>query len=188
VDICRWALDVKYPVRATSSGGRYAFKDDWEFFDTQIASFDFADDKTIDWEGKSCNGYGLYGRGRGAIISGTEGTAIIDRSGYEIYNKGGKLIKEAKAGTENATMNTVGGGDLEKLHIANFLNAIREGEKQNSPIDEGNISVTICQLGNIAQETGRSLTTNPETGRILNDDEAMKLWGREYEKGWEVKV
>ncbi len=188
VDICRWALDVKYPIRATSSGGRYAFKDDWEFYDTQIASFDFAENKTICWEGKSCNGYGLYGRGRGAIIAGTEGTAIIDRSGYEFYDKGGKLIKEAKAGTENATMNTVGGGDLENLHIANFLNAIRNGEKQHSPIDEGNISVTICQLGNIAQATKRSLTINPENGRILGDADAMKMWGREYEKGWEVKV
>jgi hypothetical protein len=25
-------------------------------------------------------------------------------------------------------------------------------------------------------------------GHILNDPEAMQLWQREYEKGWEVKV
>ncbi len=188
VDICRWALGVDYPVKASSNGGRYQFKDDWEFYDTQTASFDFADDKTINWEGRSCNGTKFYNRGRGAAIYGTEGTAIIDRNGYEIYDKTNKLIKEAKAGTENATMNITGGGDLDKLHIANFLNAIRNGEKQNSPIDEGNKSVTICQLGNIAQRRGHSLQINPENGKIINDSKAMKMWGRKYEKGWEVRV
>ena len=188
VDVCRWALGVGYPEKVNSSGGRYQFKDDWEFYDTQIASYDFAEGKTINWEGKSCNGYKFYKRGRGAIIYGTEGTAIIDRNGYEFYDNSDKLIMEAKANSPNATMNTKGGGDLDKLHIANFLNAIRNEEKQNSPIDEGNISVTICQLGNIAQEMGRSLQIDNSSGRILNDEEAMKMWGREYEPGWEVKI
>jgi predicted dehydrogenase len=188
VDVCRWALGVGFPEKVNSSGGRFQFKDDWEFYDTQIASFDFAEGKTINWEGKSCNGYKFFKRGRGSIIYGTEGTAIIDRNGYEFYDNEDKLIMEAKADSPNATMNTTGGGDLEKLHIANFLNAIRNGEKQNSPIDEGNISVTICQLGNIAQTVGHSLQIDKSNGKILNDPEAMKMWGREYEKAWEVKV
>ena len=188
IDVCRWALGVNYPEKVSSNGGRYQFKDDWEFYDTQIASYDFAEGKTINWEGRSCNGNKFHNRGRGAIIYATEGTAIIDRNGYEFYDKSDRLIKEAKAGTANATMNTTGGGDLEKLHIANFLNAIRLGEKQNSPIDQGNISVTICQLGNIAQEAGRSLKIDNSNGRILNDADAMKMWGREYESGWELKV
>jgi len=187
VDVCRWALGVDYPEKVTSSGGRFHFKDDWEFYDTQIASYDFSEGKTINWEGRSCNGTPFFNRGRGSIIYGTEGTAIIDRNGYEFYDKSNQLFKEAKAGTPNATMNITGGGDLEKLHIANFLNAIRNGDKLNSPIDDGNKSVTICQLGNIAQKMGRSLELDKSTGRILNDKEAMKMWGREYEKGWEVK-
>ncbi|MEM1094752.1 MAG: Gfo/Idh/MocA family oxidoreductase, partial [Bacteroidota bacterium] len=36
VDVCRWALGVDYPTRALSSGGRYHYQDDWEFFDTQV--------------------------------------------------------------------------------------------------------------------------------------------------------
>ncbi|RLD74035.1 MAG: gfo/Idh/MocA family oxidoreductase [Bacteroidetes bacterium] len=188
VDICRWALGVDYPVKASSQGGRYHFKDDWEFYDTQVASFDFKEGKTINWEGKSCNNSKLYNRGRGSAIYGTDGTAIIDRNGYEIYDNSNKLIKEAKAGKANATMNKVGGGDLDGLHITNFLNAIRKGEKQHSPIDEGNKSVTLCQLGNIAQKMQRTLNIDPLSGRIVNDNEAMKMWGREYESGWEIKV
>lgn len=188
IDVCRWALGVGFPEKASSNGGRYNYTDDWEFYDTQIVNFDFAEGKTINWEGKSCNGSKFYNRGRGSAVYGTEGTAIIDRNGYEFYDKSGQLIKEAKLGTANATMNTKGGGNLDELHIANFLNAIRNNEKQHSPIDEGNISVTICQLGNIAQTMGRSLEIDNTTGRILNDRKAMKMWGREYEKGWEVKI
>ena len=188
IDVCRWALDVEYPERIASQGGRYHFKDDWEFYDTQVASFDFKEGKTITWEGRSCNQYPFYGRGRGSSIHGTKGTVILDRNGYEIYNKDNKLIKEAKTGTANATMNTVGGGDLDGLHITNFLNAIRNGEKQHSPIDQGAISTKICLTGNIAQTVNRTLNIDTSTGKIINDEEAMKMWGREYEKGWEPKI
>ena len=33
IDVCRWALDVDYPRSISSSGGRYHFKDDWQFYD-----------------------------------------------------------------------------------------------------------------------------------------------------------
>ena len=39
VDVCRWALGVDYPQRVTSSGGRYHFKDDWQFYDTLVTSY-----------------------------------------------------------------------------------------------------------------------------------------------------
>lgn len=188
VDVCRWALGVDYPNRVNSSGGRYHFKDDWEFYDTQIASYDYDSGKTINWEGRSCNSNTFHNRGRGAIIYGTEGTVIFDRNGYEIYNLKNELIKEAKAGTENATMNIVGGGDLEKLHINNLLDGIRNGTPLNSPIEDGNISVTLCQLGNIAQKMGRTLQLDTQNGQILNDQDAMKMWSRQYEPGWEPVI
>ena len=43
VDVCRWALGVDYPKRVTSSGGRYQFKDDWQFYDTLVTSFEYED-------------------------------------------------------------------------------------------------------------------------------------------------
>ena len=35
---------------------------------------------------------------------------------------------------------------------------------------------------------GRTLHCDPKNGHILNDAAAMKLWRREYEKGWEPKI
>jgi hypothetical protein len=32
------------------------------------------------------------------------------------------------------------------------------------------------------------LDCDPANGHILHDGEAMKLWGRTYEPGWEPKV
>ena len=61
VDVCRWALGVDSPKRITSSGGRYQFKDDWQFYDTLVTSFEY-EDKLISWECKSCNGMKLMGR------------------------------------------------------------------------------------------------------------------------------
>ena len=41
IDVMRWAMDVNFPTRVESSGGRFHYKDDWECADTQVASFEF---------------------------------------------------------------------------------------------------------------------------------------------------
>jgi len=58
----------------------------------------------------------------------------------------------------------------------------------NAEIAEGHKSTLLCHLGNIAQRTGRTLTCDASNGHIAGDDQAMKLWQREYEPGWEPKV
>jgi hypothetical protein len=70
-------------------------------------------------------------------------------------------------------------------HFANFIAGIRKGEKLNAPVSEGNIAVTMLQLSNIAWEVNRELQLDPKNGHIQGDPEAMKMWHREYEKGWE---
>jgi hypothetical protein len=77
---------------------------------------------------------------------------------------------------------------LDALHLQNFVDAIRGTGKQASTILEGHKSTLLPQLGNIAYRVGRVLKCNPDNGRILNDKEAMSLWSRTYEKGWEVRV
>jgi len=73
-------------------------------------------------------------------------------------------------------------------HFANFIAGIRSGEKLNAPIAVGNVAVTMLQLSNIAWEVNRELQLDPKDGRILGDEEAMKMWGREYEMGWAPHV
>ena len=183
VDVCRWALDVDYPQRVTSTGGRYQFKDDWQFYDTLVTSFDYPD-KMISWEGKSCSGMKFYNRDRGAAIMGTTGTVIVDRDGYEIYDLNGKKTSEFKTGKATESSDLIGRDSMTDAHFANFIAAIRSGEKLNAPIAVGNVSVTMLQLSNIAWEVNRELQIDTQDGKIQGDAPAMKMWGREYEKGW----
>jgi len=187
VDVCRWALGVDYPERVTASGGRYQFKDDWQFYDTLVTSFEYPD-KMISWEGKSCQGMKFYNRDRGATIEGTQGTVLVDRDGYEIYDLKGKMTSEVKVGKATSSADLVGADNMTDAHFANFIAGVRKGEKLNAPIEVGNVAVTMLQLSNIAWEVKRELHLDPSDGKIQGDPEAMKGWGREYEPGWAPKL
>ncbi|MGC2404197.1 MAG: Gfo/Idh/MocA family oxidoreductase [Acidobacteriaceae bacterium] len=183
VDVCRWALDVDYPEKVTATGGRYAFKDDWQFYDTLVTSFNYPD-KMLSWEGKSCSGMKFYNRDRGSVIMGTTGTVVVDRDGYEIYDLKGTKTSEFKTGKNTSSSDLRGADSMTDAHFANFIAGICKGEKLNAPIAIGNVSVTTMQLSNIAWETSRELRIDTADGKIKGDPEAMKMWGREYEKGW----
>jgi hypothetical protein len=122
------------------------------------------------------------------IFYGEKGSMAIQGNGYTIYDEKNAEIKKVSGDKTNALDTTGPGFDLDADHLANFRDAVRSGKKPASPIEDANTSVLLCQLGNIAHRTGRTLTCDPATGRILNDPEAMKLWGREYEPGWAPAV
>jgi hypothetical protein len=50
---------------------------------------------------------------------------------------------------------------------------------------DGHKSTLLTQLGNISLRVGRALRCEPKSGNIIDDKEAMALWSREYERGWE---
>jgi hypothetical protein len=73
-------------------------------------------------------------------------------------------------------------------HFANLIDAIRTGAPLRQPVVQGNVSVTLMQLANIAYFTGRPLHIDAANGSIKGDAEAEKMTRRTYEKGWEPKV
>ncbi len=187
VDLCRWALQADYPETVTATGGRYQYKDDWQFYDTLITSFGYPD-KTITWEGRSCQGLRDYNRDRGAAILGTKGSVVIDRGGYDVYDWKGKQTGQFRTGQHTSTEDVIGEDTMTNAHFANFIAAIHGQEKLHSPIEVANVTVTTLLLSNIAYFMNRELHLDTSNAHILNDPEAMKLWGREYQKGWEVTV
>jgi predicted dehydrogenase len=187
VDVCRWALGVDYPNAVAASGGRYHFRDDWEFYDTLVTSFEYGD-RMITWEGLCCQGKQYYGRSRGATIQGTEGTVLIDREGYQVFSLDDKLLQEFNTQTASTTQDLQSIDAMTTQHFGNLLDAIRTGAKLHAPIEEANISVTMLHLSNIAWKVDRALHLDNKNGHILNDEKAMAMWRREYAKGWEPKV
>ncbi|QHV93912.1 Gfo/Idh/MocA family protein [Spirosoma endbachense] len=188
LDVARWALQVEFPEYVTvEAAKRYFPEDGWAVYDTMDATFRFPGDKIIKWDGKSRNGHKTYGSDRGTIIYGTNGTVYVDRGGYKLFNRDGKMIKDSKATGSEAGTALGGGGDMTTRHIQNFFEAIRGKEKQNSTIEEGARSTLLCHLANIAFRTNKSFAVDAKNGHI-QDKDAMKLWSREYEKGWEPKL
>jgi predicted dehydrogenase len=187
VDVCRWALGAEIPSAVTASGGRYQYKDDWQFYDTLVTNFEYPD-KTISWEGRSCQGMRVYNRDRGSVIIGTKGSVVIDRDGYDVYDWKGKQTDSFRTGKQTSTTDLVGRDSMTDAHFANFIAAIHGQEKLNSPIPVANVTVTMLLLSNIAWFVNRLLRVDTETAHVIDDAEAMKYWARTYEPGWEVTV
>lgn len=176
IDLCRWGLNVDYPIRVTSSGGRYQFEDDQETPDTHTVCCDFDGKKSLVWEGLSCNKH----RSGFVVFYGTEGTLELEgNGGHTIYDGNDKEVEKTKNSSQ---------GDIE--HIDNFLAAIRNDRplELNAEIEIGHKSTLLCHLGNIAHRVGRTLNCDPQNGHVLKDEQAMTLWSREYAPGWEPKV
>lgn len=187
LDLARWGLGVDYPIRVTSSGGRYHWQDDQETPDTQVVTYDFPGEKTVVWEARSCNPRGIEGSSTGISFHGENGTLIIDGNGYSVYDYQNELVESSD--DDDTTVDLTGAGfDLDRDHMTNFANAVRDGIRPNTDIRDANISVHMCHLGNIAHRTGRAIHCEQHEGRIVGDREAMRLWGREYEPGWEPSV
>ena len=189
VDVARWAIDVGYPDHLVAKGGRYQAKDDWQFYDTLDVSMNYPD-KLLTWKGDCISGKTTYGRDRGVAVHGTEGTVIVDRAGYEVFDRKDKKTDGYVVAGHAATSasDLVGADTMTDLHFANFIAAIRTGAKLNQPITQGNVAVTLMQLSNISYFTGRGLQVDSASGAIQNDKEAEAMTRRTYEKGWEPKV
>ena len=189
LDVARWALDVTYPIKASSFGGRWhdVELDDWEAPDTQEIQLEFPGGRGISWFGRSCSTYGAPGyKANGNIFYGNKGTIDYDGGGsYTVYDLDNKPLKTV--GEDPAKkVNLANGADpgLKDYHAQNFIESIRGNTKLNAPILEGYRSTLLGQLGNIAQRTGHTLQIDPANGHILGDRKAAKLWTREYDPGW----
>ena len=115
---------------------------------------------------------------------------MVGRSGYDIFDINGKPVKSArmKDKASTATADTQGGGGLTDMHCRNFRDQITGVTNvANSPVNEGHASTMLCHLGNIAYRTGEDVIVNPKTGKAKNKA-AKKLWKREFEPGWEMKI
>jgi len=98
------------------------------------------------------------------------------------------VVKQVQAAPKGDALNTVGDDWLSQLHIDNFVSAVRGAAKLTAPIEDGAKTGTLCHLGTISHQLGRKLTIDPKTGHILNDQEAMRRWSREYDPRWKPVV
>ncbi len=170
VDVARWGLDVDCPRRVTSSGGKFRYDDDQETPDTNVVTYEFGD-KLLTFESRSWAAHTPVDPEHDIIFNGEEGSLTISESGYAIYDADGHL----------KTKQSADGGN--NVHLQNFIDAIRDGKKQNAPIEQGVKSTLLCHLGNISWRVSRAIHMDTAAGRIIGDDEAAATLGQGVPQG-----
>lgn len=190
IDLLLWGMDLKFPTKVSSIGGRYYYRDDWETADTQTVSLEFGKDASLLWEGYSCSGRNIENSSVGVIFHGDTGSLYISGGDdYKIFDKDNHVVKEVKSEITIDPQNKVSPAQhLDAIHILNFFDGIRKGAPLNMSVEAGHKCTLLMQLANISYRTGRTLDINPADGHIISDHEAERFWSRSYEPGWEARV
>jgi hypothetical protein len=205
MDICAWGLGrTAWPLLVSSTGGKFAWKDDQETPNTQQCTLDFGDAQvTFDTRNLPTAPEGLGGmRGPdyvGNIFFGDTGFLVVDHAGFQAFKStAGNISGEAARGA--------GAGDAEKYekvmdekpqekqsdatapHMKNFLDAMRARDHKllHADIEIGVHSAALCHLANISYRVGRSLRMAQSTGHFLGDEEANALLTRDYREPYVV--
>jgi predicted dehydrogenase len=169
LDMVRWLLDLDAPKRVFSGGGVLFFDDDRETPDTQTVTYEF-DKCNVVWEHRIWAKTGVRNESFGIELVGEKGTLFSDGRTWRVENGPEMAVK-----TSN---------NYDRAHIRNFLDCVADGKKPNADVEVGHKSTRWCHLGNIAQRLGRAIKFNSKTESIEGDDEANKLLGRTYRKGF----
>ncbi len=185
MDMCRWGLgDVPLPGWVFSSGGKYAYDDDQETPNTQLATFDYGDAQLVfevrglltgPEAGQPVRG----GNAIGNLFLGSEGWMWVDGRGFEVY-KGEKNEKamEEKGSEDNTTA----------VHMQNLFKACRSRNHKDltADVEIGATSAALCHLANVSYRTGRKLAWDAANKRFVSDPEADRLLTRDYRKPYVV--
>jgi predicted dehydrogenase len=186
VDVCRWGLGVTYPTKVSATGGHFMFDDDQETPNTLIASYEFDNHGRkvmMEFEVRHwiTNKEAGLGQGDsncvGATFYGSKGYLTIDAEEFGKYRT--FLGKKQEPGPA---------GDYIGDNWANFISAVRSGKHEdlNAPIEEGAISTTLVHLANISYRVGRTLHFDAESYSCIGDEEANRMFRREYRKPFVV--
>jgi predicted dehydrogenase len=173
LDVIRWAMRKKLPVRVQSTGGRFGPKDQGQTPNAQNITWVYED------------GAMIVGQLRGLPTAepmswdffGTKGHLHINADGRFRVIIGRNKTPEPEV-EYPANLN----------HFENFADAIRNRNPKllHAEIEETYLSTALCHLGNIAYRVGRDLRFDPARMQFVGDSEANKLLTRDYRKPYEV--
>ena len=192
LDMVRWMLGLGWPKRISSTGGILVDKaSKANITDTQTATFDFGD-LTVVWQHRTWGDPPDPKYPWGATFYGDKGTLKASVNGYDFTPLGeGKPIHrdvtyELEQYPEDKTEK-----DLERHvapairgHMKDFLAAIASRGRPVADIEEGHISTASCILANLSLQLGRTLTWDPQAGKVVGDDEANRRLTRPYRSPW----
>lgn len=147
LDVAQWGLQVSTPQRVCAVGGKYSFDDDQETPDALSVQYDFGQ-KSILWEQRLWSAHGIEGRSSGVAFHGDNGTLVVDRGGWKVYDHGEVVAADAS--------------DLMSAHLQNFVESVRSRKAPAADLAIGVASASLCHLGNAAYRAGRELRADQQ--------------------------
>ena len=192
LDTTRWLLDLGWPKRVSSTGGILVDRaSKANITDTQTATFDFGDLDVV-WQHRTYGPSPDPDYPWGLTIYGEKGTlkASVNRWDFVPNDGGPKLHGEVKFEFDQYPEDR-DEKDLERHvapairgHMRDFLQAVDNRTRPVADIEQGYISTASCILANLSQELGRSMTWDPQAGKVVGDDEANSRLIRPYRAPW----
>jgi predicted dehydrogenase len=191
-DIVLWALASKGPKSVYTTGGIFTTDDERDTPDTLQVVYEFPE-CTLTYSMRKGNGLKLNGHDYGILFCGTDGSLLLDRSGFEVIPDtvvlpyGIKLVLGDRPRRKIDLKRRKGDGiDGQDAHVRNFLDCVKSRSMPTCDVEIAHRSTNTCHLGNIAYKIGRKLEWDADAEQFKNDPEANTLLKREPRKGYEL--
>jgi len=174
IDAARFILGVTAPRAVTATGGIYQLQGRITTPDTLTAVFEF-DRCPLTWRHR------LWGAeeftpetSNGLFFYGEKGTVFATDNKWIHLPRGknaDRRVTEAKT-------------DAGTLHMAEFLEAVRQRRPAGCTIADAHLSTTAVKLAMIAYDTGARIAWDAKAEQIVGHAEAAKLLQRAYRAPW----
>jgi predicted dehydrogenase len=175
IDATRWILGATTPRAVAATGGLYELKGKITTPDVLTAHFDF-EQCPVTWRHRiwgaeefspeTANGIFFYGDKETVFVTDNRWIVIPRGKGKE------RQVNEASS-------------DAGKLHMAEFLEAVRTRKSPAASTEDAHFSTTTVQLAMIAYETAAKITWDGVAEQIVDNPAAAQLLKREYRKPWQ---
>jgi len=180
IDLPIWALDLGVPLVTHCSGGRYVVRDDGDAPDVQEILWQYPN-LTMTWMMSTCNSFAFdFGRGSparrlGIYFHALRGTLFTDYGKHEVVPEG-NLLEDATP-PERSLASSPG-------HEREWLDCIKTREQPSCNVNYHYKVDLALTLANLAYKLGRSVRFDPQTEKIVGDEEAAKRARPVYRDPW----
>ena len=162
VDVARWILGhTGLPRRTMSIGGRFVFEDAGEVPNTQIIYYDYPNAPILYEVHNLPKNKECMTPKRWSTQPDFKGASV----GVCVQCEGGYTLGATAYANKGAQIKSFGPNEN---HFENFIKAVRSGKREdlNAEIEGGQISTSICHVGNISYRLGSTAALEEQQKQV----------------------
>lgn len=185
IDLPVWALELGFPLEVSATGGRFILKDDGDVYDNHEVLIRYPK-LNLTWMNSITNSYGFdFLRGQesrrrlGIYFHGVNGTLQTDYDNHLVLPEGNRM--DGMPAPKQSIPSSPG-------HELEWLECIRSRRQPScNPGYHVKIDIPVA-LSTLSLKLGRSIRFDPDSEKIIGDNEAVKLSVPEYRSPWKFPL